>query len=125
MLDFLGGRLYKAVVATPQGEFYLTLGQKLREARRTARVTQEELAKAVGLSRTSITNIEKGRQPIYAHVLVKVAYALGKAPSDLLSTPEPNKQIDVVPRLRKLDTQQRAWVKRVIGTAASKREGDR
>jgi len=112
-------------VATPQGEFYLTLGQKLREARRTARVTQEELAKAVGLSRTSITNIEKGRQPIYAHVLVKVAYALGKAPSDLLSTPEPNKQIDVVPRLRELDTQQRAWVKRVIGTAASKREGDR
>src|SRR6185295_17018522 len=106
-----------------QGEFYSTLGQRLREARRTARVTQDQLAKAVGLSRTSITNIEKGRQPIYAHVLVKVAVALGKAPSDLLSMPEPTNQIDAVPRLRRLGTQQRAWVKRVIGTPASKREG--
>src|SRR5438128_7842656 len=71
-------------MASPQGPFYETLGQRLREARRSARLTQGDLARAVGISRTSITNIETGRQPLYVHVLVRIAEILGTSPTDLM-----------------------------------------
>lgn len=47
-------------------------------------MTQEKLGKIVGLSRTSITNIEQGRQHIAVHQLVQFADALGIAPEALL-----------------------------------------
>jgi len=64
-------------VATPQGAFYRGLGQRLRAARNAARMSQERLAQSVGLSRPSIVNIEKGRQPVYVHSLVEMARILG------------------------------------------------
>jgi len=39
---------------------------------------------AIGLSRTSVTNIEQGRQPIQLHTLYKVAETLGVEPTTLL-----------------------------------------
>lgn len=39
-------------------------------------MTQEKLGRLVGLSRTSITNIEKGRQHVSLHHLVSIANAL-------------------------------------------------
>lgn len=46
--------------------------------------SQEDLALALGLSRTSITNIERGRQPIQLHTLYKIADVLGVEPTVLL-----------------------------------------
>ena len=47
-------------------------------------MTQEELGRRVDLSRTSITNIEKGRQRILLHQLVDIAAALDAKPQDLM-----------------------------------------
>ncbi len=47
-------------------------------------VTQENLAKLVGLTRTSLTNIEKGRQKILLHTFADLASALGVRPAELL-----------------------------------------
>ena len=47
-------------------------------------VTQEGLAKLVGLTRTSLTNIEKGRQKILLHTFADLAAALRVAPAELL-----------------------------------------
>jgi DNA-binding XRE family transcriptional regulator len=46
---------------------YQKLGQKLRQKREAANLTQAKLAEDVGVLRTSITNIEAGRQkaPLY------------------------------------------------------------
>jgi transcriptional regulator with XRE-family HTH domain len=63
-------------VARPLGEFYSTLGARICEARKAARLTQEQVADQVGLARTSITNIEKGRQPVQVHLLVELAHVL-------------------------------------------------
>ena len=41
---------------------YKEFGQRLRKAREDAQLTQKEVADRVGLKRTSITNIERGRQ---------------------------------------------------------------
>jgi transcriptional regulator with XRE-family HTH domain len=43
-------------------EFYLSVGNKIKLARKLRQVDQEELAANIGLSRSSVINIEKGRQ---------------------------------------------------------------
>jgi len=63
---------------------YLDFGQRLRKARRRAKLTQEALGKRVGLSRTSITNIEQGNQHVGLHLLYELARAVGVRPVDLL-----------------------------------------
>ena len=47
-------------------------------------LTQAKLGNAVGLSRTSITNIEKGRQHVLLHHLFALARALKVSPHALL-----------------------------------------
>ncbi|WP_395015326.1 helix-turn-helix domain-containing protein [Dongia sp.] len=55
---------------------YRLFGDRVREIRDQKNVTQEELARRVDLSRTSITNIEKGRQRVLLHQVVEIASAL-------------------------------------------------
>lgn len=56
--------------------FYKHIGMTLRRAREGLEMTQGELAQLVGLSRTSLTNIELGRQRILVDQLVELATAL-------------------------------------------------
>jgi transcriptional regulator with XRE-family HTH domain len=50
------------------------------------------MADAVGLSRSSIANIERGRQPIYIHALVRIAKRLQIPISNLI--PPATKELD-------------------------------
>src|SRR5262245_59867222 len=52
--------------------------------KRLAGMTQDQLAVRVGLSRTSITNIEQGRQHVSLHQLYSIAEALQVSPEVLL-----------------------------------------
>lgn len=63
---------------------YRVFGARLRELREEKSVTQDELARRVDLSRTSITNIEKGRQRVMLHQMVNLARALEADPQTLL-----------------------------------------
>jgi transcriptional regulator with XRE-family HTH domain len=67
-----------------QAGFYKGIGERVRAKRLRQNVTQEGLAKLVGLTRTSLTNIEKGRQKILLHTFADLAAALQVEPSDLL-----------------------------------------
>ena len=58
------------------GDFYAELGSRIAQARRSRNLTQEELGELVQLTRTSITNIEKGRQKVLAHTVATLAAAL-------------------------------------------------
>lgn len=64
--------------------FYLTVGEKIRAARKQSGLSQEGLAKAIGLKRPSMSNIEKGRQNLLLHTLVDIAEALGTDANALL-----------------------------------------
>lgn len=70
-----------------EARLYQALGNKIRELRldssRTGRMTQADLANAVGLERTSITNIEKGTQKVPLFSLYRICDAL-KVPLDEL-----------------------------------------
>lgn len=63
---------------------YRQFGRLLRRARQTAGLTQQELAKRVGLSRTSITNIEQGNQHVGLDLLYRFSEALHVPPRRLL-----------------------------------------
>lgn len=65
-------------------EFYRRFGRRLAWLRKKAQVSQLKLAEFVGLSRTSITNIERGRQPVQLHTLYSMASALREDPPELL-----------------------------------------
>ncbi len=66
--------------------FYKALGARIRELRDA--MSQEQLANAVSLTRTSIVNIEAGRQKLLLHNLFRIAEALGVRPTELLSSLE-------------------------------------
>lgn len=65
-------------------ELYKQFGRRLRDFRREAKLTQDQVAERVRLKRTSITNIERGRQHIALHQLFLLASAVGVSPAELL-----------------------------------------
>lgn len=65
-------------------EVYAMVGERIRAAREQHGLTQEDLAAAIGLTRTSITNIERGRQRLLLHTLCDIAGILRIEPASLL-----------------------------------------
>lgn len=53
--------------------FYKIVGEKIRIARQAANKSQFDLARSVGLNRTSITNMEAGTQKIQVYILYQIA----------------------------------------------------
>jgi transcriptional regulator with XRE-family HTH domain len=73
---------------TPQqAMFYRELGANIRKLRRKRELSQEELANLVGLTRTSLTNIEKGRQHPPLHMFCDLVEQLKVDFSELLPRP--------------------------------------
>lgn len=65
-------------------EFYRLVGSKVRSARIAAGVSQTLLASRVGLTRSSITNIEAARQRVPLYHFVLISRALNKEIGELL-----------------------------------------
>jgi transcriptional regulator with XRE-family HTH domain len=73
-----------AKVDKSQNSLYIEIGKKIKNARNAKNLSQANLAKASSLSRTSITNIEKGRQHLPLHTLYAIANALETKVAELL-----------------------------------------
>jgi transcriptional regulator with XRE-family HTH domain len=67
---------------------YHLVGERIRKARSRAKLSQAKLALALGLSRTSVVNIEAGRQKAPLHVLWQVAEILGTEAALLIPNQE-------------------------------------
>ena len=63
---------------------YIEFGKAVREHRDRLHLTQDELGLQIGLSRTSITNIERGRQHVALHQIFEIARVLRIPASTLL-----------------------------------------
>jgi transcriptional regulator with XRE-family HTH domain len=104
------------------GRFYDEFGRRLRRARLAAELTQEQVGAFVGLSRTSVTNIEGGRQQIPLHLLVRLASAVGVSPGELLpeDEDEPRRgKLEHEELLRGLDERSQGWARRVMSAVDS------
>jgi transcriptional regulator with XRE-family HTH domain len=65
---------------------YVEIGGRVRRARKEHGWNQAKLGQAVGLNRSSIANLEAGRQRPPVHIMLFIAQALGIAPATLLPT---------------------------------------
>jgi len=99
---------------------YAAFGQRLRQARKAAGLSQTALADHVQLSRTSICNIEAGRQHVSLDLLYRIAEALSTAPMGLLPV-VPTSLPELPRKLRRqgLDREHEDWAHRVIAAATS------
>lgn len=65
---------------------YSLVGQRVRKRRQDLATTQAELAQRIGVTRTSVTNLERGRQQMPLHQLLAIAHVLDVELADLLPT---------------------------------------
>ena len=65
--------------------FYVAIGEKIRTARINAGMSQAALARIIGFNRSSVANLEAGRQRVALHLFVLIVEALHADPSSLLS----------------------------------------
>lgn len=97
---------------------YHEFGLLVRKARLAADLTQQELARRVGLTRTSITNIESGRQVVALHTLFSLAASLDIDSTALLPKrkmrAQRTSQVASLP-LPGLGKAEQEWVAKVIG----------
>ena len=70
-----------------QQDIYRQIGRNIRRLRE-GRLTQAQLASAIGISRASLANIEAGRQQVLVHYLFAIAEELNLETLDrLLAVP--------------------------------------
>lgn len=103
---------------------YRAFGQAIQRHRKRLGLTQDDIARRVGLSRTSITNIEKGRQKVLLHQILEFAACLEVAPEALLpAQPSLSKPLDIdrkLGRAKDLVDEEKKWVERVIQPPVAK-----
>lgn len=87
-------------------DFYVAVGRQIAKAR-DGKMTQEVLARKVKLTRTSIINIEKGRQQIQLCTLVEIARELAVPPADLIPAED-----SIQSKLSAMPAKGRAWFMR-------------
>jgi transcriptional regulator with XRE-family HTH domain len=98
--------------------FYTEVGIRIRKAREDIGFSQQKLATHVHLSRTSITNIELGRQKLMLHTLFEIATFLKVQPANLL----PEIDISLESELNKLPDNEQTWVRSAVKSLESKGE---
>jgi transcriptional regulator with XRE-family HTH domain len=69
-----------------KGILYSQIGEKVRSLRTTMSLNQEDLSKKVGMTRSSIAQIEAGKQAVSVYTLYKLGEALNKPITDILPT---------------------------------------
>ena len=57
---------------------------EIKEFRKLNKITQQELAEKIGVTRSCISQYEIGAREPYLTTLMKIAYALNVTPDDLL-----------------------------------------
>ena len=101
---------------------YKEFGRLVRGHRRHLKLTQGQLGERVGLSRTSITNIEQGRQKVLLHQVYALAGHLEVPPESLMphvvepqTTHEGNLKL-----LKHFKGAEKDWARRIVGLGTKK-----
>jgi transcriptional regulator with XRE-family HTH domain len=100
-----------------KNRFYSETGKKIQLFRHQRDISQEALGRAVGLTRTSISNVEKGRQKLLIHSLFDIAEALSVEVAQLLPDKTSLNSVsqEVTNILAKLPEQERQFIEAAIG----------
>lgn len=99
--------------------FYEAVGRRIREARK-GKITQEALASLVSLTRTSIVNIEQGRQQLFVHTLVDIARALQVPIADLIPVTNGTSGEDLPVMLQGQPRKVQEWITSAVNAVRKK-----
>ncbi|MCL4541602.1 MAG: helix-turn-helix domain-containing protein, partial [Chloroflexi bacterium] len=94
---------------------YAVIGQRLLWARQRQGITQEELAQHIGLTRTSIANIERGRQRVQIHTLYTLAKVLHVPLGTLLPVDETAVDARISEEVATRPPEEQEWIRRIVG----------
>lgn len=96
----------------PLAALYRDIGARVHRARLKSGLSQEKLGKKVGLLRTSISNIETGKQRVPLHQLYRIAAELAVPVHELLPEELPGDHDfeTIFSRISGLTDDERAWV---------------
>lgn len=99
---------------------YWQIGQNVRSARKSAGKTQSELAEKLKIKRTSLSNIEQGKQRVQIHTLYAIARSLDRSVTDFLPS------LDVVDKRAEIAVERHGEIIAATGmTSLSEKEQDR
>src|SRR5438105_15876797 len=97
--------------------FYRQVGENIRAKRKERGLSQEGLAKAIGIKRPSMSNIEKGRQNILLHTFYDIVETLDSEANANALLPERLRPEPVnMPDLTALSKEAREFVQAGIKT---------
>ncbi len=81
---------------------YREVGRRIREVRERLGLTQDAVARHLGVTRPVVSNIERGKRPLTLEELDKLADLFGYSPGHFLQG-EPEDAVAVIFRARELD----------------------
>jgi transcriptional regulator with XRE-family HTH domain len=90
------------------------IGNKIQEIRKLRKMSQNDLSILMGLTRTSIVNIEKGRQGVTAENLWKFCTHLKMNPADVFPDSEWGKDLVTLSKIAELEDECKIWKERFI-----------
>ena len=79
---------------------YKRLGSTIKAKRRALGLTQQQLAKQLGISRASLANVETGRQRVLVHQVYELADRLNANVHELLPEPSDAQALQALDDLR-------------------------
>ena len=103
-------------------ELYKKIGLMIREKRQNHEhpLSQENLARRLGMSRTSVVNIELGKQHIQIHTLYQLAEILGIDALELLPSSETNNKVKITSE-KELSKKERISIENIISSKVKKK----
>jgi transcriptional regulator with XRE-family HTH domain len=104
-------------MANEEAAFNSAFGKRVKARREDRKLSQEALGVLLGLSRTSITNIEAGRQSVVAYTVQLLARHLDVSADELLQTKPtvlPGGPTQVFPEIT--SPRERAFLVRALST---------
>lgn len=79
------------------------LGKQIKRYRKSAKLSQEQLAESIGIATNSLSSIETGNSFMTVNTLEKLLSALDISPKELFDFPEIcSKQIDMAQEIRNI-----------------------
>jgi len=102
--------------------FYEEVGRRIRDARESRKpsITQKDLADLVGLTRTSITNLEHGRQKCLLHTLAEIAVVLHVQPASLIPTSDSQK-LSLQDAVKGRPSPEKEWILSAVNAVRKKK----
>ena len=100
---------------------YPRIGHRIRELRESHGFTQSQLAGQVDLTRTSIVNIEQGRQKVMIHTLYQLAAVFNVQVAELLPAFDESSPLAQV-KAGTLQEDELAFFERTVGQRLQRKE---